>query len=55
LPPGWQAVVKLLHGLLAMTLTLTVTLVAIWALVSIPASLMIVSLMRVEPDGHATL
>ena len=33
-----------------MTLTFAVTLLAIWVVVSIPVSLMIVSLMRVEPD-----
>ena len=36
-----------------MTLTFAVTLLAIWILVSIPVSLMIVSLMRVEPDTAA--
>lgn len=34
-----------------MTLTFTVTLLAIWVLVSIPVSLMIVRMMRVEPDA----
>jgi hypothetical protein len=34
-----------------MTWTFAVTLLAIWVLVSIPVSLMIVSLMRVEPDA----
>jgi hypothetical protein len=33
-----------------MTLTFAATLLAIWVLVSIPVSLIIVSLMRVEPD-----
>jgi hypothetical protein len=33
-----------------MTLTFAVTLFAIWVVVSIPVSLMIVSLMRVDPD-----
>jgi hypothetical protein len=34
-----------------MTWTFAVTLFAIWVVVSIPVSLMIVSLMRVEPDA----
>lgn len=34
-----------------MTLTFAVTLLAIWVVVSIPVSLMIVSMMRVEPDA----
>jgi putative solute:sodium symporter small subunit len=41
-----------------MTLTLTVTLLAIWVVVSIPVSLMIVRMMQVEPaaaDGSAAI
>jgi hypothetical protein len=34
-----------------MTLTFALALLAIWVVVSIPVSLMIVSLMRVEPDA----
>ena len=34
-----------------MTLTFAVTLLATWILISIPVSLMIVSLMRVESDA----
>jgi hypothetical protein len=41
-----------------MTLTFTVTLLAIWVLVSIPVSLMIVRMMQVEPaaaEGGAAI
>jgi hypothetical protein len=34
-----------------MTFTFTVTLLAIWVVVSIPVSLMIVRMMQVEPDA----
>ena len=34
-----------------MTLTFTVTLLAIWIVVSIPVSLIIVRMMQVEPDA----